>query len=213
MENLEPPGKGVSNESVARIERNKFLNKKEGMENARRLQLLLEEYKDKRVLVLAPPSAGKSTLLQHIPEGVDMDDIFDTMPAETKDFIFQREAWSSDIKTRKVMYLKKEFIPGNERSVSDLEISDTHFREYVNANMKVQPGRPVFGTKVIDCDVIIYLKLSDEVYRHRLDSRNKNPTRQEQPEKAFAIKALIERDIESAKDTGVIVKELEINEI
>lgn len=202
----------AGNKSPNRIERDRFLKKDEGLENAKKLQLLLDKYKNKRVLVIAPPSAGKSTLLQHIPEGVDMDDIFDTMPAEMKDFIFQRESLYSDIKTKKVTYAKKEFIPGNERSEADLVSSDTYFKEYVNTHMKIEPGRPIFGTKVIDCDVIIYLKLSDEVYRNRLASRNKNPVRQEQPEKAFAIRGLIEKDIEVAKEKGVTVEEFEITE-
>jgi len=210
MESLYPKQAGDISKSN-RTERNQFLNKEEGVENAQRLQVLLDKYKDKRVLVIAPPSAGKSTLLQHIPEGVDMDDIFDTMSDDVKDAILQRESLYCDIKTRKVTYFKKKFVPGDEQTLMDLDILDKFFKKYVNENMKIQLGKPVFGTKVIDCDVIIYLKLSDEVYTHRLESRNRNPIRQEQPEKVFAIRGLIEKDIEAVKGTGVIVEEFEIN--
>jgi len=210
MESLYPKQAGVISKSN-RTERNQFLNKEEGVENAQRLQVLLDKYKDKRVLVIAPPSAGKSTLLQHIPEGVDMDDIFDTMSDDVKDTILQRESLYCDIETRKVTYFKKKFVPGDEQTLMDLDILDKFFKKYVNDNMKIQLGKPVFGTKVIDCDVIIYLKLSDEVYMHRLESRNRNPIRQEQPEKVFAIQGLIEKDIEAVKGTGVIVEEFEIN--
>jgi dephospho-CoA kinase len=190
--------------------RDRFLKPDEGLEDSKRLQDLLDRYKDKRVLVVAPPGAGKSTLLQHIKEGVDMDIIFDTMPEEAKAFAMQRENQYSDIETRKIRYTQKEYIVGDPQSAVDLELSNSFFTTYVNEHMKIQPGRPVFGTKVIDCDVIVYLKLSDKIYKNRLDSRNKNTNRPEQPEKVFAIKGLIERDVEIAKSLGVIVEEFEV---
>lgn len=190
--------------------RNRFLKPDEGLEESKRLQSLLHKYRDKRVLVVAPPSAGKSTLLQHIKEGVDMDNIFDTMPEKVKDFAMQRENQYSDIETRKLRYTQKEFVVGDPQSTVDLELSNVFFTTYVNEHMKIQPGKPVFGTKVIDCDVIVYLKLSYETYKSRLDSRNKNTNRPEQPEKVFAIKGLIERDVGTAKSLGVIVEEFEV---
>lgn len=197
-------------ESPKNYERDRFLKPDEGLEESKRLQSLLDKYKDKRVLVVAPPGAGKSTLLQHIKEGVDMDIIFDTMPEEAKAFAMQRENQYSDIETRKLRYTQKEYIVGDPKSEVDLELSNDFFTTYVNEHMKIQPGKPVFGTKVIDCDVIIYLKLSDDIYRDRLDSRNKNTNRPEQPEKAFAVKDLIERDVDTAKSLGVIVEEFEV---
>ncbi len=210
MTHPELPQENLSTTSSKRLERDRFLNKTEGIENAQRLQSLLNQYKDKRVLVVAPPSAGKSTLLQHIPEGVDMDDIFDTMPSDVKDIILQREGSYSDIATRKTFYPKREFVAGDPQKEEDLALSSQTLKEYTNAHMKIQPGNPIFGTKVIDCDVIIYLKLSDDVYKQRLDSRNKNPERQEQPERVFAIKHSIEKDVAEAKEMGVTVEEFEI---
>lgn len=65
------------------------MNSEEGREGAKALEVLLEKYKDKRVLVLAPPSIGKSTILQHIENGVDLDVVFDDMPEEFKRYVLQ----------------------------------------------------------------------------------------------------------------------------
>lgn len=46
--------------------RDVHLNSNEGKESAKKLELLLEKYKNKRVLVLAAPSVGKSTITQYI---------------------------------------------------------------------------------------------------------------------------------------------------
>lgn len=71
--------------------RDMHLNPKEGKELAETLESLLEKYKDKRVLVLAPPSAGKSTILQHIKDGIDLDVVFDDMPEEFKRHVLHHE--------------------------------------------------------------------------------------------------------------------------
>ena len=42
--------------------RDMHLNPKEGKRHVETIETLLEKYKDKRVLVLAPPSVGKSTI-------------------------------------------------------------------------------------------------------------------------------------------------------
>ncbi len=62
---------------------------------------------------------------------------------------------------------------------------------------------------MIDSDVIVYLKLSDEEYKKRLELRNKT-NRPQQVEKAFAIKGDIEKHIAIARNNGVIVEELEM---
>ncbi len=195
-------------------QRDKDLNPEEGLELAKQLKELLDKYKDKRVLVVAPPGAGKSTLLQHIPEGVDMDNaLFDTMPKDVKDFALQREnpymLIDGDHKT--IKYTQKEFVPGDEKSEESFILSSDFLTTYINAHTKIEAGKPFFATNVIDADVIIYLKLAEELYRSRLESRNKNTSRPQQVEKALAIRKSIETDIEEAKRIGIIVEELEIN--
>jgi hypothetical protein len=50
------------------------------------------------------------------------------------------------------------------------EIGETMTR-LTKERVKVQPGKPVFGTVVLDADLIIYLKISDGSLRQRTESR------------------------------------------
>lgn len=72
-------------------QRDIYLNPEEGVEDAKRLESILLQHSDKRVLVLGCPCAGKSTLLQHIKEGVDMDIVFDQMPKKFKRYVLHQE--------------------------------------------------------------------------------------------------------------------------
>lgn len=205
------PVASTENSETKTPERDCFLKLEKGLEDAKKLQVLLNKYKDKRVLIVAPPGAGKSTLLQHIKEGIDMDDIFSTMTKGEKDFALQREHEYSDIKTKKIKFTKKEFIKDEPQSLMDLEVTSGFLDTYLNTHIKIEPGKPHFSTNVIDSDVIIYLELSGDVYMNRLDDRNKNTDRPEQPERAFAIKDLLEKKIATAEKNGVIVEKIEIN--
>ena len=42
----------------------------------------------------------------------------------------------------------------------------------IRERIKIQAGQPVFGTVIIDCDLIVYLNISDELLRKRTRSRN-----------------------------------------
>lgn len=186
---------------------------------AAELKKLLDTYKDKRVLVVAPPGTGKSTLLQHIPEGVDMDgEIFGNMPEREKNVSLQREfpymLLDESLKgyKRTIKYTQKDFTPGDEESKQSLAISSDFLTTYINSHIKIKPGSPLFSTNVIDADVIIYLKLSDDLYKSRIESRNKKTNRPLQLERNFEIKRLIEKDLEEARKLkGVIVEEFLVN--
>lgn len=215
MENF----KSASNEApvTKTPERDMGLNPLEGVEDAARLEILLEKYKDKRVLVVGPPGAGKSTLLQHLKNGIDIDNaLFDTMPKVAKDFALQREnpymltdsnskGYQSTLK-----YSQKEFVPGDEKSEEGLTLSSDFLQTYVNAHTKIEEGKPFFATNVIDADVIIYLRLDNETYKRRIESRSAKTNRPLQIERNLRLKDFIERDIEIARGEGVIVEEFEI---
>jgi len=51
------------------------------------------------------------------------------------------------------------------------EIGQTMNR-LVKEKVKIKPGKPVFGTVVLDSDLIIYLKINDDLLRQRTISRN-----------------------------------------
>ena len=44
--------------------------------------------------------------------------------------------------------------------------------ELVRTKLKIQPGTPLFGTVLLDCDLIIYLHINDELLQERTRLRN-----------------------------------------
>ncbi len=197
-------------------ERDSDLNPLEGIELAAELMLILNKYKDKRVIVVAPPSAGKSTLRQHIPGAVDVDNlVFDKMPSGLKNFALQRDhpyMWlDPNLKGYKktVKYFQKEYIEGDAVSQDELLRTTDFLTTYTNEHVKVEVGKLMFTFNVIDADVVIYLDLTDEVYEQRIEARNKT-NRPIQKERAFVIKKIIEKDVEEAERIGLIVERLKV---
>lgn len=109
------------------------------------LQELLKEHQDKRVVVIGASCTGKTTLLQELPAAQDMDKLlFPLLTRAEAEYVCQTP-WTEEIgKTMKRL--------ARER-------------------ISVQPGKPVFGTIVLDCDLIIYLSISDELLRERCNLR------------------------------------------
>ncbi len=192
--------------------RNMHLNPEEGKEHARTLEALLEKYKDRRVLVLAPPSVGKSTILQHIKDGVDLDTVFDDMPEEFKRHVLHHEHpfmfIDGDKKT--IKYTEKEFDPSDTEHHAHLQETTTQLADYTQGKIHIEAGRPAFGSMLIDSDVIIYLKISEDELNKRIKSRNSKTYRLAQFERVKAIKNNLESDLERLKSEGRIVEELEI---
>lgn len=189
--------------------RDVHLNPEEGQELAKRLVGILDRYSDQRVLVLAPPCAGKSTLLQHIPTGIDMDTVFDTMPVEFRRYVLHHEYpfMYVDGDRETIKYIEREYIPNNLESDNYLRVTTNDLAEYTNEQIKIVPGRPVFGTSLIETDVIVHLRVSDEVLDARLQSRNTKTHRALQRNRVYAIRRLIEEDVERARGMGVRVEE------
>jgi hypothetical protein len=181
----------------------------EGKEIAESLGRVLERYEDRRVLVLAPPCSGKSTLLQHIENGIDMDEVFDTMPQDLRRYVLHHEYpfmfTNGDRET--IKYTERRFIVGDSESEKYLRATTDALASYTQEHIKITPGYPVFGTSLIDADVIIYLKLSDVALDLRLQSRNTKTHRLAQRDRVFAIRGLMEEEIEIARANGVIVEE------
>lgn len=192
--------------------RNMHLNPKEGKECAETLESLLEKYKEKRVLVLAPPSVGKSTILQHIKDGVDLDTIFDDMPEEFKRHVLHHERpfvfIDGDKKTLK--YTEKEFVQNNAEHQAYLRETTELLTEYIQSKINIEAGRPAFGSTLVDADVIIYLKISEKELKKRIESRNTGTHRLVQLERVKAIKNNLEADLDRLKSEGKIIEELDI---
>lgn len=120
-----------------------------GLADAEALQRLLLQYADKRVIVLGPPGVGKTTILRHIPGAQDIDEIlFPQLSPQEKAIVFQKP-WTPEA--------------GEE------------MRRLACAKIVVSPGQPVFATVVLDADIIIELKISDDLLQKRVLLRQERP--------------------------------------
>lgn len=112
---------------------------------AAELQALLDIYKAERVVVLGGTCAGKSTLAGHLDGAQDMDKlVFPLLTQSEKDYVCQTP-WTP-------------------------EIGETMTR-LTKERVKVEAGKPVLGTVVLDADRIVYLKVSDELLHERTSKR------------------------------------------
>ncbi len=110
------------------------------------LQAVLDVHKSERVVVVGGTCTGKSTLIEHLTDAQDMDKlVFPLLTQEEADYVCQTP-WTP-------------------------EIGETMTR-LTKERVKVQPGKPVFGTVVLDADRIVYLKISDDLLRERTAARS-----------------------------------------
>ena len=110
------------------------------------LKTIFEENKDKRICVLGTTCTGKTTLINKTNIGLDMDkEIFPLLTKEEIDYVCQTP-WTEEI--------------GNKMD------------ELVRTKLKIQPGTPLFGTVLLDCDLIIYLHINDNLLQERTKLRN-----------------------------------------
>ena len=106
-----------------------------------KLAKILDDNKNKRVVVVGTTCTGKSTFIKSIDCSLDMDDlIFPRLSKEESDYVCQ-DPWTEEI-GRTMTRLVKE-------------------------RVHVEVGKPVFGTVVLDSDLIIELKISDQLLRER----------------------------------------------
>ena len=113
---------------------------------ARNLEKILDENKNKRVIVAGTTCTGKSTFLKYINNAYDMDElVFLTLSKNEEEYVCQTP-WTEKI--GKTM------------------------NKLVKERVKVNCGQPVFGTVILDCDLIIYLRISDRLLKKRTILRN-----------------------------------------
>lgn len=126
------------------IERESNLEIKK-QEQSDRLRDVLNEYSDRRVVVLGTTCTGKTTFLENITEASDMDMlIFPQLTVDERDFVNQTP-WTPEIGEVMTRLTKQR--------------------------VKIEAGRPVFGTVVLEADLIIYLAISDKLLRERVAMR------------------------------------------
>ena len=105
------------------------------------LKKIFDDNKDKRICVIGTTCTGKSTIIRELQVGEDMDDaIFPLLTKEESDYVCQTP-WTEEI--------------GNKMD------------ELVRTKLNIIPGVPMFGTVLIDCDLIVYLHISDDLLKER----------------------------------------------
>ena len=128
------------------------------------LKEVIDTNKEKRICVVGTSCTGKTTYLNYAKNGLDMDKvIFPLLSDEEKEYVCQTP-WTP-------------------------EIGETMDR-LVKEKIVIKPGQPVFGTVIIDCDLIIYLDISDKLLQERTKSRDVNY------QDAKNMKDSIEKDLE-----------------
>ena len=109
------------------------------------LKKIFEENKGKRIVVVGTTCTGKSTLLREFPKAKDMDEVvFPLLTKEEADYVCQAP-WTKEIGEKMI--------------------------ELVTEKVKVKPGEPLFGTIVLDSDLVVYLKISDDLLKKRTELR------------------------------------------
>lgn len=110
------------------------------------LVAIFNENSNKRICVLGTTCTGKTTLINESNIGLDMDkEIFPLLTQEETDYVCSTP-WTEKI--------------GNKMN------------ELVRSKLSIKPGTPMFGTVLVDCDLIIYLHISDELLFERTKLRN-----------------------------------------
>lgn len=107
---------------------------------------IFNENNDKRICVLGTTCTGKTTLIGDSDIGLDMDkEIFPLLTKEETEYVCS-SPWTEEI----------------GRTMDEL----------VRAKLSIKPGFPMFGTVLLDCDLIVYLHISDELLLERTKLRN-----------------------------------------
>ncbi len=137
-----------------------------GLTDAMALRHMLLGHAHQRVAVLGPPCIGKSTILRHIPEALDMDIIlFPKLSPAERQLVF-RKPW--------LLSVGKEM------------------KRLACSGIIVLPGYPVFATVVIEVDFIIHLKADDDLLQRRVMLRQE---RRQSFDDVKGIQGQLEADI------------------
>ena len=116
------------------------------MSNIEQLIEIFEENMDKRICVLGTTCTGKTTLIKGTNIGLDMDEeIFPLLTEEETEYVC-RTPWTQEI--------------GNRMD------------ELVRTKLSIKQGTPMFGTVLLDCDLIVYLHINDDLLLERTKLRN-----------------------------------------
>ncbi len=110
------------------------------------LKNIFESNKDKKICVVGTTCTGKTTLVNIFENTEDMDEkIFPLLTKEETEYVCSTP-WTEEIGKK--------------------------MDELVRTRLSIIPGVPMFGTVLLDCDLIIYLHINDELLLERTKLRN-----------------------------------------
>lgn len=101
------------------------------------LNAIFEKHKNDRICVLGTTCCGKSTLQEQIPGTVDMDEALWPQLTKDEEAYICKKPWTREI--------------GNFTS------------KLVKERVSVKAGQPIFSLILLDCEVVVYLDISDEL--------------------------------------------------
>lgn len=145
------------------------------------LTKIFDRHHDKKICVLGTTCCGKSTLQSQFHEAVDMDEeLWPTLSKEEKSYICQKP-WTNDI--------------------------GIFTSNLVRERVSIKPGHPLFSLILLDCDVIVYLGICDELLQKHCQKRNASF------EDAKNVKYAIENTINSRRmNKNLKIYDLEMDE-
>jgi len=117
----------------------------------KQLRKIFAENSDKRICVVGVSCIGKTTLLRDLPECLDGDSVvWSRLPMD----IYEKLAIAKTPWNKVPLSIWTEW--------------------YIKTDFDIKPGRPVFSVWVEDCDLIVYLTLSESEYIERVTKRGRN---------------------------------------
>lgn len=144
------------------------------MTTTEKLRRIFSNNSNKRVCVLGTTCTGKSTILKNNNIGKDMDEeIFPLLTKEETEYVCQTP-WTKEI--------------GNKMN------------ELVREKLHIVAGTPMFGTVLLDCDLIVYLHIDDKLLFERAKLRNADF------DNAKSMQKEIEEEIKNSKIPTITIE-------
>lgn len=119
----------------------------------KKLEKIFSNHQNDRICVLGTICIGKTTLIKHLKNCVDIDDeLPPLLNDKEKDFLQKahmlNNSWTEEI--------------GNE------------VERLTKEKVKIKAGFPLFGTIILDCDVIVYLDIEESLLSEHCKKRKIN---------------------------------------
>ena len=135
------------------------------------MKAIFDEHKNERICVVGTMCCGKTTLIKQLKEYncIDSDDEF----------------WPSAPKEEYEFYSQRPFTK---------EMSDSLHQLFCE-RILVKPGFPMFGVYILDCDVIVYLDIEENLLKNHCIRRGDTDFSD-----AFNLKKWLEDDINRHKE-------------